>query len=333
MAHLPIESSDYLTSTSLKPIKSDHLLQLPRIKSMSASALIQIHLQRPAPEHTLVQLRYRAPNSDGDQVSPVYPAALNGQALLPHLLDPARYGAELARQVFADPDARSWFGKAWTSAEALNAPVRLQIIISPNAPELHAFRWERLVHPETQRPLAAGERVWFSRYLSSQSWRPAELRPRSELKALVAVATPSNLAATYAPINVSAEIRRARQGLKNIPTYVLPDTAADRPTTLNNIIDGLRESGSILYLVCHGALKDGKAILLLENEQGEAAPISGAELATRLSELQQLPRLAVLVSCQSVGQDQDDALLAAGPRLAEAGVPAVLAMQGDLSIV
>ena len=54
-----------------------------------------------------------------------------------------------------------------------------------------------------------------------------------------------------------------------------------------------------------------------------------------LTGLRNLPRLVVLISCQSAGSpapDESSALAAIGPRLAEAGVPAVLAMQGDLSM-
>ena len=51
-----------------------------------------------------------------------------------------------------------------------------------------------------------------------------------------------------------------------------------------------------------------------------------------------MPRLVVLASCQSAGvgddrrSDDGGVLAALGPRLAEAGVPAVLAMQGDVSM-
>ncbi len=50
-------------------------------------------------------------------------------------------------------------------------------------------------------------------------------------------------------------------------------------------------------------------------------------------ELDQRPRLVVLASCQSAGSGtQGDALTALGPRLVQAGIPAVLAMQGDISL-
>jgi hypothetical protein len=52
-----------------------------------------------------------------------------------------------------------------------------------------------------------------------------------------------------------------------------------------------------------------------------------------MSELPHHPRLVVLASCQSGGSSHDGgALTALGPRLAEIGVPAVLAMQRCLRI-
>ena len=62
------------------------------------------------------------------------------------------------------------------------------------------------------------------------------------------------------------------------------------------------------------------------------ARASGAELVTRLNELGTRPRLLVLASCESAGGQIGDALAALGPRLAEAGIPAVLAMQGKISM-
>ena len=59
---------------------------------------------------------------------------------------------------------------------------------------------------------------------------------------------------------------------------------------------------------------------------------AGTELVTRLRDLRQPPRLVVLVSCQSAGAGAGDALDALGPRLGEAGVPAVLAMHGNVTM-
>ena len=62
--------------------------------------------------------------------------------------------------------------------------------------------------------------------------------------------------------------------------------------------------------------------------------MSGATLADRLAALTNRPRLVVLMSCESAGRTQADAraLAAVGPRLARAGIPAVVAMQGQISM-
>jgi hypothetical protein len=294
---------------------------------------LELHVSHLPPAGYSLALRYRAPKSDGDQRSPVaYSTALDGNALLQWLLNPAKYGESLTRQVFADPDAKRWFAQAWASAQTLNAPLRLQVVISPKNPELHAIRWERLAHPETLRPLTTGETVWFSRYPASQDWRPVTLRPKGQLRALAAVANPSGLSKDFAPVDVLGELQRARQGLGAIPLQALPDLMAGERATLINIVARLREDTAIFYLACHGVLKQGKPLLLLEDDQGQAALTSGDELATRLGELALPPRLVVLASCQSVGEQAENALLAVGPRLAEAGIPAVLAMQGSVAM-
>jgi hypothetical protein len=51
-----------------------------------------------------------------------------------------------------------------------------------------------------------------------------------------------------------------------------------------------------------------------------------------MKELQQQPRLVVLASCQSAGKGNGNVLQAIGPQLAQAGIPAVIAMQGNISM-
>ena len=86
-------------------------------------------------------------------------------------------------------------------------------------------------------------------------------------------------------------------------------------------------------------LVEGEPWLFLEREDGTADRVRGGELVTRIQELEDRPRLVVLVSCQSAGAgdvepaSQDGGALAGlGPRLAEAGVPAVIAMQGNITM-
>ena len=117
----------------------------------------------------------------------------------------------------------------------------------------------------------------------------------------------------------------------------------DSPLTLATLIDGLRTEQSgidILYLVCHGALLPKGAHLWLQNDKGEVKVTRGDELAVRLSELTKPPRLVVLAACESAGSEnaatsdkvKAGELVTLTPLLAESGVPAVLAMQGKISM-
>lgn len=82
--------------------------------------------------------------------------------------------------------------------------------------------------------------------------------------------------------------------------------------------------------MAHGALAQGQPRLWVERDDRTAAVIDGAQLAQRIGELQRRPLLAVLVSCQSAGRGAADVAAALGPLLVAAGVPAVVAMQGQL---
>jgi hypothetical protein len=105
--------------------------------------------------------------------------------------------------------------------------------------------------------------------------------------------------------------------------------------TLGNIEAALRDGCDVLYLVCHGAVTVGPQ-LWLETDTGAEHCVAGSEFLGKLNELETLPRLIVLASCASAGAGRDarttdaGALAVLGPGLVEVGVPAVLAMQGDV---
>jgi hypothetical protein len=288
-----------------------------------------------------VALRLDRSDSEAD-VSPVLGvAAFDAVALQASSSDGKRYGQLLAQQLFADDKVKARFEKAAVMAESLDVPLRLRISIDRTAAELHTFAWESLCDPSSGELLATKEQLLFSRFISSQDWRPVHLRAKDELRALVAIANPANLSdyqpggRPLPPVDLPGETKRATASLGIIPVTPLGGGGA---VTLNNVVGRLREGYDIFELVCHGAFVNGEPVLYLEDETGEVAVVHGTELVTNLSELKQRPRLVVLVSCQSAGTGVEPAsadqgvLSALGPRLAEAGIPAVIAMQGDITM-
>jgi len=303
---------------------------------MSAYADLEISLFRHDINTYSVEFRFSLPESDVDirpgSDKPVL-ARFDLDALQLLAYDPDAYGQALTASLFADTAVQSAFAQARAGAQSKGVGLRLRLLVGPSAPELHRLRWETLRDPQDGTPLFMGENLLFSRYLFSQSWREVRLRPKGELSALLAVANPNNLGEyDLAPVDVPAEVERARLNLGQIPVAVLPDRTSDTPVTLDNLLARVRAGVDILYLVCHGSLKDGEPWLWLENDQGQAARVSGEELVQRMRELEQQPRLVVLVSCQSAGEGVNDVLSAVGPGLAQAGIPAVIAMQGNLSM-
>jgi hypothetical protein len=103
--------------------------------------------------------------------------------------------------------------------------------------------------------------------------------------------------------------------------------------TWDALSTALRDGYDIVYLVAHGTLHQGNPWLLLVDDQGNADRRRGGALADLLRSLgERRPRLAVLASCAGAGDGYAATLAALGPQLAQAGVPAVLAMQGSVQI-
>ena len=311
---------------------------------------LEIGLHRVQADAFQVELRFSDPASDAERSPVRAPCALDPEVLLPLQLEPEAYGRTLAGQVFSEPEAGRFLGEVKTSAQQAEQPLRLRLLIGPSATDLEALRWELLCDPDTGAPFATSERVLFSRFMPSQDWRPVRLRPKADLRALVAVAAPGDIAQAYqlAEVDLPAEVTRATGALEGIATEVL---GQDRSVTLDGLIDALRSGVDILYLVAHGALdrKRGPS-LFLQDEAGRTRRVSGDDLARRVGELRELPRLVVLASCESAatpaswpetvsmaGQPTGPTVHASpqsalAPRLAAAGVPAVMAMQGRIGM-
>ena len=316
---------------------------------MKEYATLELALSK-RPDGYAAELRYSQPQSDADVgVVQDGPALIrfDGRRLSQAAVDAAAYGAQLSEMLFDSPALRTAFARVRSSAQALGLPMRLRLFIGPSAPELHRLAWETLRDPDDGSPLATSERVIFSRYLHSPDMRSVRARPSGGLRALLVIASPSDLGAyrpndqALAPVDVAGELERARAALAGADVDAL---ASGGKATLAAIRQQLGEADrtgrpyDIVYLVAHGALLNNASRIWLEKDDGAAAVTPGADLAQCLNELQSLPRLVLLLSCQSAGtgnapaSSDRGALAALGPLLAEIGVPAVVAMQGNISM-
>ena len=142
------------------------------------------------------------------------------------------------------------------SGPSTDKRLRFRLLIGSNASELHRLHWEMLRDPQDGSPLCTDENLLFSRYLSSFDWRPVRLQAKGNLRALVVISNPADLAKNkLAPIDFDGELQRAKQALGDISVTALPEPGSDEHATLDNIVAALRnQEYDILYMVMHGAL-------------------------------------------------------------------------------
>ena len=245
------------------------------------------------------------------------------------------YGTALTAMVLP-PLLHAPWEKARSYAEHTGAGLDVRVVLDDPSGALHGLFWERLRDPRTNASLAQQEGGSLARLVEIDDLHAPEPPARSALRALVAIAGPSD-AADYrlAPVDVAGEAERALQAMGSIHAILLAGghLRSSGFATLANVRDGLRTGPAILYLVCHGATTAEGTILYLVGDDGHAAPIDGATLDKEFRALDAAhrPLVAVLVACESANQDEAP-LVAVGPLLARLGIPAVIAMQARISL-
>lgn len=256
--------------------------------------------------------------------------------------DLRQYGMLLGEAIFQS-ELRYAFTTALAQARQ-QGWLRVQLYI--DAPELRLLHWERLLAPIDNRWefLALNQSTPFSLYLTSNSDRRFPPLPVRELKMLLALANPQNLADyNLHPFDTPGTLSSLAQALGDLPVKVLANMPAAQPAlkvdglpTLDAICQALTEgSYPILHLVCHGRVveRSGETVLYLSGADDRVAPIEGTEWIERLAPLKNLPHLVFLSTCESADPSAESGLGGLAQRMVrELGIPAVLAMTGKVSI-
>ena len=334
-AEQPAELSD--TATEADSAENQTMLppdvEEPRPWKISKDADLEIILHHQSDEMYVANMRFAFPKKKVDaRLTRNAVVQIDFQELLAYSFDPDTYGRLLTEMLFADVQMREAWRRVRGYIDGTETPLHIRLNIDPSAEALHTLRWETLHDPMIESPLGMSERMLFSRYLVSADLVHVPVLPKTSLKALVAVANPTDLRRfNLTPIDGDAEIQRVTNALRDIHVETLPHAS------MNTIAAALRDGPQILYLICHGRFIPERqdTFICLEHEDGSIHWLSGADFAQQISNLVQRPFLVVLAISQSAGQshhDHDSVLSALGPRLIRAGVAAVVAMQGSMSI-
>jgi tetratricopeptide (TPR) repeat protein len=243
----------------------------------------------------------------------------------------ARIAEELGKRLFEtvfEGDVRDCLRGSLDEAARQGKGLRIRLHLMA-APELSDLPWEFLYNASLRRFLALSVDTPIVRYLEvPESIRPLEVT--LPLRVLVMISSPTD----YPGLDVEREWAKLNEALeklqsKNVVTLDrLPDCA-----TLTSLQRKLRASQyHILHYVGHGSFneqtQDGE--LVLEDELKRGCLVSGRDLGMLLHDHHAM-RLVLLNSCEGARISCKDPFGGTAQTLVLQGIPAVVAMQFEIS--
>lgn len=203
--------------------------------------------------------------------------------------------------------------------------VRLRLSIQ--APELAALPWEFLYDSRQSEYICLSRSTPLVRYLPlAQPAQPLAIKP--PLRILCMISSPID----QDQLDVAREQQRIKSALEPLERQGLVQLHWLPGQTWNDLQQAMwRGPWHIFHFIGHGGfhptLQEG--VLALTNEQGKAQLLSATQLARLLADHKHL-RLALLNACDGA-RGEKDIFSSTAATLARGGVPAVLAMQYEIS--
>ncbi|MBI3943465.1 MAG: CHAT domain-containing protein, partial [Chloroflexi bacterium] len=254
--------------------------------------------------------------------------------------NPKDYGKLLMKAAFP-PDVLEGFHAAERLAQNQGKYLRLRLNIDVDSPELHALWWECLYDEHPDQSLACARSISLSRYLAERV-RQVEPVREEKLKILVAISNPDDLGQPGGPWERFPKLSdEEEEGQRQaILTALSASDLADRveydilprPASFENIQARLAtDQYHILHIVGHGAFNGNKGCLLLEDQRRHAVVVDEEYMGILVENLTRL-QLVMLVACDSARRSPSHAFVGLAPHMVQSGVPAVVAMQGKISV-
>ncbi len=238
-------------------------------------------------------------------------------------IDGARLGALLADALLAGKLGQA-YDAALEEADQRLRGLRLTLSLA-DAPALLSVPWEFLY----RRPvfLASQRHTPVVRQLETGARVPPPAID-DVVRILAVVASPTDLA----PLNVDDERARVEQSVAAVKQMGRVQLDWLDPATPRGLQQALRDgSYHVLHYVGHSDFTpDGEGLLYLENKDQRSVAVDGTLLANLLAD-QRMLRLVVLNSCEGARTTLDDPYAGVATTLVRLGVPAVVAMQFEIS--
>jgi CheY-like chemotaxis protein len=236
------------------------------------------------------------------------------------------FGRELFKAVFRD-ELLSCLSGSLAKAVAQDAGLRIRLRLT-QAPELADLPWEYLYYPAQNYFLALSVGSPIVRYLEMpQQSLPLAVTP--PLRVLVMIAHPNG----YQWLDVEAEWRNLREALGDLERKGLVALERLPEATETALRRQLRQGEyHIFHFIGHGSFDrdTDSGVLVMEDEHKQGRLVSGQRLGMLFRDHRSL-RLAIINACEGAVASRSDPFAGTAQSLAQQGLPAVIAMQFEIT--
>lgn len=235
-----------------------------------------------------------------------------------------KFGKQLYEAVFAG-EVGICFRRSIDEANLANRGLRVRIRTA-DAPTLNSIPWEFVWAEGLGRFVALSNQTPVVRFIDL----PTRIRPLAvapPLRILLMVSNPTDVDR----LDVQREVDLLKEATKDLVSSGRVELVVMEDANMASLAHRLRLGEfHIFHFIGHGGFADGDGVLVLEDSSERARPVKGQHLGTIFHDHGSL-RLAVLNACEGARASAEDPFSGVAPSLIRQGIPAVIAMQFEIT--